>query len=334
MTLMEDCKKPLQPKCGAMQKNYLVNCKSIVQYFLFKKILTVNFSIMTNSKLLKLFLFLTKKKFITFDNLESNKKSFHNYDTKTKLFIESNNYVFDNDKLKKLTIKLDEIIIGEKKKVIFFNQYHFINQIIKNICINNNISYSEIEIDNFKKSFRVASGEKLNLKYSNYNLARNKIIKVLNFILDEICLQSNKIFFKKFFISKIIFLLNSILGFSFRIFLGTILDFRFNKSKKHKKIFLLQCSHDSSILCASKLSINEYLDNYLFKAKKKDLVVIHPEERSTKFLFLIIKYCLKNKVDIIVSIKNLLKYDNYDSNINQFDTLSSTSLKKLLHVQK
>ncbi|MDB2709332.1 hypothetical protein N9Y25_04280, partial [Candidatus Pelagibacter bacterium] len=102
----------------------------------------------------------------------------------------------------------------------------------------------------------------------------------------------------------------------------------------HKKIYLLQCSHDSSIHCASKLSIDEYLDNYLYKAKKGDLVVIHPEERSLKFLILIIKYCLKNKVDIIVSIKNLLKYDNYDSSINQFDTLSSTSLKKLLHVQK
>lgn len=331
---MKDCKKPPQPECGAMQKDYLVHCKSIIQYFLFKKILKVNFNIMTNSKLLKLFLFLIKKKFITFDNLDSIKKSSHNYDIEAKLFIESNNFFFDNNKLKKLIIKLDEIISGEKKKVIFFNQYHFINQIIKNICIKKNISYSEIEIDNFKKSFRVASGEKLILKYYNYNLARNKIIKVINFILDEICLQSNKIFFKKFFISKIIFLLKSFLGFSFRIFLETILDLRFNKSNKHKKIFLLQCSHDSSILCASKLNIDEYLDNYLYKAKKRDLVVIHPEERSLKFLILIIKYCLKNKVNVIVSIKNLIEYNNYDSNINQFDTLSSTSLKKLLDVQK
>ena len=157
-----------------MQKDYLIYCKSIVQYFLFKKILTVNFTIMTASNWLKLFLFLTKKKFKTFDNLESSKKSSHNYDIEAKLFIESNFFFFDNNKIKKLIIKLEEILLGEKKKVIFFNQYHFINLIIKNICIKKNISYSEIEIDNFKESFRVASGEKLILKYSNYMWPENE----------------------------------------------------------------------------------------------------------------------------------------------------------------
>ena len=324
-------------KCGAMEKiYYLAHCKNIIQYLVFKKILKSKFYIITNSKLLKLFLKLKKIHFYDIDLFFNNSgyskiNNFYYKKISKKNFIEAYNFSFKSSKLIKLENYLNYLISNKNLHVIFFNQYHFINQIIKNICEDKKIPYSEVEINNFTESFKISSGKKINISYFNYNLVKNKFFKALNFLIDDVLLGSNGIFFKNNRLKKFLFFFNSFLSYAFIKIIMFAKSF-FKKTKNFDKIYLLQCSHDSSILCKAGLSIDEYLQEYLFKAKENDLVVIHPEERSLKIIFIILKHCFRNKVGFDFSIKTLLKYHNYERNHDQFRTLSSTSLIKLINV--
>ena len=321
------------PKCGAMSKSkYLVHCKSIIQYVVFRKILPSNFLVMTNSKLLKIYLYLKNIEFINLNIFKVKDKNSKKFKIDTTLFIESQMFTFNIDRLEELALEINKIILKHKKHLIFFNQYHFTNQIIKNICVANNLPYSEVEIDNYKHSFRVSSGKKILINHFNYSLVKNKILKVGNYCIDEVLFKSNDCFFKNHFFNKIKFLFQSIFGYATNNFLKSILTLKPKKFRKYNKIYLLQCSHDSSILCASQLNIQDYLSSYLYESKKNDLVVLHPEERSLKFIFLVLSHCLKNNIDLDVSIKNLKSNQNYSRDSFQFKTLSSTSLDKLLNV--
>ena len=287
---------------------------------------------MTNSRLLKSYLYLKNIEFINLNTFKLKDKNSKKIKIDTNLFIESQVFAFKIDHLEKLALVLNEIIAKHKKHLIFFNQYHFTNQIIKNICVANNLPYSEVEIDNYKHSFRVSSGKKILINHFNYSLVKNKILKVGNYCIDEVLFKSNDCFFKNHFFNKIKFLFQSIFGYATNNFLKSILTLKPKKFRKYNKIYLLQCSHDSSILCASQLNIQDYLSSYLYESKKNDLVVLHPEERSLKFIFLVLSHCLKNNIDLDVSIKNLKSNQNYSRDSFQFKTLSSTSLDKLLNV--
>ena len=141
---------------------------------------------------------------------------------------------------------------------------------------------------------------------------------------------SNSFFFKNYQINNLNFLFNCILGFMYLNLIKFKFNIQFNlfnKNKKFNNIILLQCSHDTSIYCKSKISEDIYIKQLFQNVSNQDLVVFHPKERNAKFISKILKIKKKYNFNLKVSISNL-SFKNY----NDLITLSSTSKDKLLSV--
>lgn len=303
--------------------------KNLIQFFVMKNILNEDFDIYTNSKLLYLYLLISKTKFNFFFLMGSEfvKKSLNK---------DSVIYTSNHNFIEKYFYKtIDEIntdyfnkIISKYSHYIFFNKYTIINSLIYKHAKDNNKKYSCIEINNLEYNFKVQEGEKININ-TNYSffLMKNKYLKILIFFLDIILLNSNS-FYKKFsFFYNIKYIFSSFVGFLLLNLVNYITKYLFKNinHKKYNEIIIMQCSHDSSILCESKMQFQEYFDTLIKNYSKNCILSIHPEERGIRAILYILKFCIKNKATTVVSINNLKNF-----NFDKIYTLSSSAQYKLI----
>ena len=319
------------PKCGAMSKSkYLVHCKNFIQLIIFKNIISEPFDIITNSRLLLVLniLFYLKIKIIYL-----NEKKFEKTLT-NKFYLTLSDLNFLEKKIGrkydlKKTYYLDWLDhqIDLYDHFICFNKFTLINSIILHLLEKKKKPFSVFEIDNLKNNYKIEYG--YNIKYDKtYSIAfiKNKIFKIFNFIIDNIILSSNNLFQRGIFIYNIVYLFNSSLGFALNKLVLLIFNNYFKLIKKiPKKLVILQCSHDSSILCKTNFNKLGYL-KYFLKNTKNSIICIHPEERDPVQLLKIIVFSFKNNNLIIVSIKPLIKTRK---KITEISTLSSSALLKL-----